>query len=196
MKPLTISLIVFFSSIAFAEKFEGYYVSASNDTFRVKIEVQLVESTFGERFTPNVGRLRRKLIYYDSNNIKKKLRPVEVKEYFFTYESNEYLMVSRKRGGKRSFFRLKEGYKSTLKLLIYYRGCYRDKVSGEISIAERQFLQKKEEALFKLQSFAYRRRLMNYLDDCPTFSERMKRDNYFDSNIREIISEYNADCNR
>ncbi len=188
-----------------AKKIAGQ-IFYENDTVNVTINIPV------KFFTqePNYEKLQYKIKYFDSQGIKKVLRPIDAKEIRFTFEYEKVRMLSRKNTlglgnilsmSSNIFLRIK--IDGDLKLFNYYYtqrspGMYNSSTGvttgGYSYDVEKFILQKGNGELKRPKELTFKKDMIKYFDDCLELSKKIESKEFRKNDLESIVRYYNRRC--
>lgn len=192
-----------------AERIAGTILFNNDSTARVTFEIPV--EIFLDAI--NYQSIQEKIVYYDSNDKKIKLKPEQVKEINFRFKNEDIRMVSFARIPYNIPFSTPTGHillrniiDGNLKLFIFHSthgpaGMYigpGSKWVGKSGDVELIILKKNNEELFKpkFTDRKFKKDMSAYLSDCPSLVQKIENDLYTIDNIRQIVIDYNSNCDK
>jgi len=198
LKKITIIAFLFlFVNNIYSQIVKGYCIYNNGDT----ADIFLNNSKGLFKTGISIESLQYRVKFYDSNNLKKILKPYMAKEISFILNGERIRMLSRQMpSGRILFIQLISDGK--LKLFKVYKtrqtvsggGMYgAPMVSGSYTV-EKYYLQKNDEELFKPLGISFRKEMMLFLSDCPNLAKKIEQKVFSIENLEHIVYEYNETC--
>ena len=160
------------------------------------------------RQEPNYERLQQKVIYYDSNGVKRVLKPDDAKEIRFRFGHDEIRMLSRENtlgignifsSNSNIFLRIEiDGKLKLFYCYLTHSGMYNPSTGmapGASYSVEKFVLQRGERTLKIPADLNFKNDMVRYFYDCPELSQKIERKEFRKSDISAIVKFYNQHCN-
>lgn len=201
-------IFLLFFKISKGIEVPGIIILNNNDTLRVKIDLPVdIDGYIKYKKIQNL------IKYTSADNKQKKLNADEAKEISFNYKLFSIKLLSRPKymlyltntqvnleNGRNIFLRVVLEGKMKIFEYHYIETRVQNTVSngslgssGEFVEVKAYLLQKGDGNLFKPTEFSFDQEMANYVSDCPTVSNEIRRGHY-NLNIDMIATDYNSKC--
>jgi len=190
-----LGMLCFFS--IHAKKIEGVIVF-SDKTANVTFDIP---STALIGFDPDFAHVQKGVTYYE-NGDKKKLKPDDAKEIKFTIDGKEIRMLSTVKDDKDLFLQII--IDGNLKLFNFHSSQYTGGAPGvggapmagsNISV-DNYLFQKGGGDLMKFKGFSFRKKMVEYLSECPKLCEKIENKEFRSDDLEKIVNYYNSNCGK
>lgn len=165
-------------------------------------------------YTPNLEELQRRVRYRGENGKWKTLRPKQAKAFSFSWEGQEYRMVShtnlpfRLKSLGRKYVFLKLESDGPLKLFTFFDNsniqAANPTVADQNIVPVNPFydydqsvhlvLQKEDGSLKCPKTIGFRKDMQGYLNECPVVTDQIESKSLRKRHLYEIVDLYNQNC--
>ncbi|MFC2151023.1 hypothetical protein ACFLSE_00730 [Bacteroidota bacterium] len=173
-----------------------------NDSLNVSFNIPA--RTFKDE--PHFEEMQYEISFINEEGEVKTLSPNELKAIEFSYNNSMYKMVSVKNtfeDSKLTHLLLKLEIDGPLKLYSYWNkgssstmyNPANGGVSGGRNTTEKTFmLQKENDKPFPVKTLSFKKRMINYFNDCPELCTKIESQEFRKRDIKAIVNYYNSSC--
>jgi hypothetical protein len=148
----------------------------------------------------DVEAIQKEAVYLDSAKVKQSIRPEDVSEIKFTYDSVEYRMLScpnkLKLGKTGKFIFLKLEQDGGLRLLRYYESSLTPTPSGNPikTVTKKYVLRKSTDQMLMPDTENFKKDMNEFFADCQSLVFKITKNEYVKKDMQKIVRFYNAEC--